>query len=87
MMESISKHLPHYFSLITIFVAGLVGFYVFSYDQSFQISAVIAMSLAYISWGVIHHTVHKDLCLAIVLEYAAVAVLGAVLVLSLIFQS
>ena len=86
-MKNFVKHLPHYFSLITIFVAGLIGFYIYSYDQSFQISVVIAMSLAYVSWGIIHHTVHRDLCLAIVLEYVAVAILGTVLILSLIFRA
>ena len=32
------KHLPHYVSLIAIFLAGLVGFYVFSYDKYFRVS-------------------------------------------------
>lgn len=83
-MQSFLKHLPHYFSLITIFVAGIIGFSVFSYDRSFQISVVIAMSLAYISWGVIHHVVHKDICLSIVMEYVAISILGSVLILTLI---
>ncbi|MFZ3301927.1 MAG: hypothetical protein WA152_04410 [Microgenomates group bacterium] len=86
-MKSFIKHISHYFSLMTIFIAGVVGFYVFSYDQSFQIAVVIAMSLSYVSWGVIHHAIHKDLCLSIVLEYAAIALLGSVLILSLIFRS
>lgn len=85
-MKNFIKHISHYFSLITIFVAGIVGFYVFAYDQSFQVAVVIAMSLAYISWGVIHHAIHKELCLAIVLEYTAIAILGSVLILSLIFR-
>lgn len=82
-----TKHFPHYVSLISILVAGLVGFYVFSFDRSFQVSVVLAMSLAYVSWGVIHHTIHRDICLAIFLEYLAVAILGTIMVLSLIFRS
>jgi hypothetical protein len=81
------KHLSHYFSLITIFAAGIIGFYAFSYDRSFQLSVLIALALSYISWGIIHHTIHKDICLAIVLEYIVVAILGVVMVFSLIFRS
>ena len=84
-MKNNFKHLSHYFSLITIFVAGIIGFYVFSYDRSFQLSVLIALALSYISWGIIHHTIHKDICLTIVMEYVAVSVLGLVLILTLLF--
>ena len=86
-MQSIIKHLPHYFSLITIFVAGLLGFYFFSYDKSFLVAIAVSLSASYVSWGIIHHTIHKDICLAIVLEYLAIAILGSILVLSLIFRT
>lgn len=85
-MKNNFKHFSHYFSLVTIFIAGIVGFYIFSYDKSFQLSVLIALALSYVSWGIIHHTIHKDLCLAIVLEYIAVAVVGVVMVFSLIFR-
>ena len=81
------KHLPHYISLVSIFLAGVIGFFVYSYDKSFQIGVVFAMALAYISWGIIHHTIHKDICLSIILEYVAVAILGVVLMFSLIFRT
>ena len=86
-MQSLKKHLPHYISLVGIFIAGLVGFYFYSYDQLFQIGIVVAMSLAYISWGIIHHTIHEDICFSIILEYIAVAILGVVMVFSLIFRT
>lgn len=81
-----TKHLPHYISLIAILVVGFIGFYVFSYDHFFQVGVVIALSLSYISWGIIHHTLHKDICLTIVLEYVAIAILGIVMALSLIYR-
>jgi len=83
-MQQFLKHLPHYISLVSIFIAGIIGFYIYSYDQGFQISVVISLALAYISWGIIHHTIHKDICLAIVLEYVAISILGLVLILTLI---
>ncbi len=85
MIKFETKHIPHYVSLLAILVAGLIGFYAFSYDRGFQISVSIALALAYVSWGIIHHTIHRDVCLAIVLEYVAVSILGLVLVLSLLF--
>lgn len=81
------KHLSHYISLIGILVAGLLGFYFFSYDRFFQIGIAAALASAYVSWGIIHHTIHGDICLSIVLEYITVAILGFVMVLSLIYRS
>lgn len=81
------RDLPHYISLFSIFVAGIIGFYVFSFDRTFQLAVVFSVSLAYVSWGVIHHTIHKDICLSIVLEYIAISILGAVMLLSLIYRS
>lgn len=86
-MESLKKHLPHYISLFAIFGAGLIGFYLFSYDRGFQMAVAISLGLSYVSWGVIHHTIHKDICLQIILEYVAIAILGVIAVFSLIFRA
>lgn len=85
-MESFKKHIPHYFSLIAIFFVGVMGFYLFSYDKTFQIGVAVALSSAYVSWGVIHHAIHKDISLSVVLEYVAVAILGLIMILSLILR-
>lgn len=78
------KHFTHYVSLIGILIAGILGFYFYSYDRSFQIAVTVALATSYVSWGLIHHAIHKDICPSIVLEYVTVAVLGAVMVISLI---
>ncbi|MDP3917900.1 MAG: hypothetical protein Q8Q30_01865 [Candidatus Woesebacteria bacterium] len=85
-MQNFIKHMPHYISLIFIFIAGIIGFYVFSYDTNFQIGVAFALASAYVSWGIIHHTIHKDICLAIVIEYITVAILGMVITLSLVYR-
>lgn len=85
-MQSLKKHLPHYISLIGIFIAGEIGFYLFSYDTFFQVGIVVAMAAAYVSWGIIHHTIHKDICLSVVIEYITVAILGLVIALGLIYR-
>lgn len=86
-MKNFIKHFPHYVSLISIFIAGLVGFYVFYYDRYFQIAIVVALSVSYVSWGIMHHAVHKDICWKVIFEYIAVSILGLVLIISLLFRT
>jgi len=85
-MKHISKHLPHYLSLLGIFIVGFLGFLIFSYDKGFQIAILASIAMSYVAWGIIHHHIHKDLYLAVVIEYIAVAILGFVIVFSIVFQ-
>lgn len=87
MLKNIAKHLPHYLPLIGILVVGLAAFWVFSYDRFFQIAVAVASALAYVAWGVIHHAIHRDLYLSVILEYIVIASLGLVIVFSLIFRA
>lgn len=82
-----TKHLYHYIPLIGVLVAGLFGFWLFSYDKNFQAAIVVATSLGYFSWGMVHHRIHDDLHLEVVLEYLAISVLGVVIILGLIFRA
>jgi len=82
-----SKHLPHYFSLIGILTATIIGFLVFSYDKNFQLAIITSASISYFVWGIIHHILHKDLNLQIALEYLVVASIGFVVGVSVIFRS
>jgi hypothetical protein len=86
-MRSISRHLPHYLSLIGILAVGTVGFVIFSYDKVFQMGILIAVAAGYLTWGIVHHAIHRDLNLSVVIEYLVVAILGFVVVFSLIFRS
>ena len=86
-MKYITRYFPHYFPLIGIFLAGIAAFVFFSYDRAFQLMVGIAMAVAYVVWGVVHHAIHKDLYLAVVIEYLAVAILGLVIIFSLVFNA
>ena len=86
-MRRYAKHLPHYFSLIGILVAVVVGFVVFSYDKNFQLALITAASVSYFVWGVIHHLIHGNLSWQVLLEYGVFASLGFVIGVSLIFRS
>ena len=85
-MKSFARHLPHYLSLFGILLAGFAGLILFSYDKNFQMSVALATAAAYVVWGIVHHAFHKDLYLEVVLEYAAIAFIGVVIIFSLIVR-
>lgn len=85
-MKDISKHLPHYLSLLGIIILAAFGFYYFSWDKSFQLAILVGVAVSYVSWGMTHHFIHKDLTLSVILEYIAVALLGLTIVTSLIIR-
>lgn len=85
-MKRIFKDLAHYLSLLGIFLAGIVSFVFFSYDEGFQIAVVIATAIAYVFWGLIHHFLHRDLYFSVIVEYVAVALLGMVIALTLVLR-
>ncbi|MGD8744195.1 MAG: hypothetical protein PVJ52_01190 [Candidatus Woesebacteria bacterium] len=86
-MNKYSNRLSHYLPLIGIIITGLLGFVLFSYDKAFQSVLLVAVATSYVVWGVIHHKIHDDLYLAVVVEYIVIATLGLVIVFSLLFRA
>lgn len=86
-MKHFSQQLNHYLPLLGIICATIVGFILFPTDKSFKEVIMIASAAAYVSWGIVHHMHHKDLTLMILVEYMAVALLGVVIVFSVLFRS
>jgi len=86
-MSKIIKDLSHYLPLLGVLGFGFLGFFLFSYDRGFQIVVIIATAFGYLTWGLIHHSLHKDLTAGVVWEYLAFAFLGLVLALSILFNS
>lgn len=80
------KNFHHYIPLLGILVAGILGFLFFSYDRLFQMILIAAMGIAYVVWGLIHHYIHDELNLSLVVEYVSVAVFGVVVVYSVILR-
>ncbi|OGM76414.1 hypothetical protein A2210_00195 [Candidatus Woesebacteria bacterium RIFOXYA1_FULL_40_18] len=86
-MKNFSKDLAHYIPLFGLLAAGFVAFWLFSYDRVFQIATAIATALAYVLWGVVHHYIHRDLNISVVVEYLVIASLGLVVIFSLVLRS
>ena len=86
-MKAFLKDLSHYMVLFGILLAGFAGLILFSYDKNFQISVAVALVAAYVSWGIVHHHLHRDLHFEVVLEYLIVAILGFVIIFSVIIRT
>lgn len=86
-MAKVSRHVQHYTPLLGILAAGFLGFLLFSYDRNFQAAIVVAVAAGYVSWGFVHHHLHQDLELSVIIEYLAVAIVGVVVVFSILFRA
>ena len=74
-------------ALFGILIAGFAGLILFSYDKNFQVASAVATAASYVAWGVVHHHLHKDLHLETFVEYVAIAVLGLVIIFSMIVRT
>lgn len=86
-MKRIIKHLSHSLLLIGILLAGFAGLILFSYNKEMQMIIAIITAGAYVVWGVIHHTHNRDFHWEVLLEYLAVALLGYVIIFTLIIRA
>lgn len=86
-MIDIKKNLSHYFSLFGILILTFIGFFVFSYDKNFQLAIIGAACVGYFTWGIVHHLIHNDLNMQLIIEYAVVASLGFVIGTSVIYRA
>jgi hypothetical protein len=72
--------------LVFVLGVGLIGFFVFSYMREVQMAIAAGLAIAYFVWGVMHHYIHKDLTVSVILEYVLFAILGYVILTSLILR-
>lgn len=81
------KDLKHYLALMTILSIGLGLFWVFNYNRQAQVGITIVIAVAYVLWGIIHHSIKKNLHWRIALEYLVVASMASVLVIYLLLRA
>jgi hypothetical protein len=73
--------------LFGILLAGFAGLILFSYDKAFQIAIATALVVSYIAWGAAHHYLGRDLHFETIVEYVVVAILGFVIIFSLVIRT
>ena len=81
------KDLKHYLFLGSILSIGFGLFWIFNYNRLAQMGITLALGAAYILWGVIHHSIKKELHWRIILEYAIVAIVASVVVIFLLLRA
>jgi EamA domain-containing membrane protein RarD len=74
----------HYLPLVAVMVAAIVGFVLFSHDTALKISLAIATGFSYFVWGLVHHYIHKDLSIDVVIEYLVICIFGVISIISLV---
>ena len=82
-----TKDLKHYLGLIAFLSIGLALFLVFNYNRQIQMGIALAMSVIYVAWGIIHHTIKKELHPRIILEYVLVAIVASVVMIFLLMRT
>lgn len=78
-------HVWHLVVLGLILLGGGVTFFFVGGNSSAQLSVGIVTSLAYVAWGILHHSVEKDLHPKVVIEYVLIGLL-AILVFSVVLR-
>jgi len=81
------KETKVYLVLISILVAGFCLFIGFSYSRVAQMGITIALSAAYVIWGIYYHWSKKELHPRIIIEYLAIAFLASVFVIALLLRA
>ena len=77
----ITKHIPYYIGLITIFTVGLLFSIALSPNIFLQALTVVVTITLYMAWGILHHYRSHELTKKIMIEYVLIGILG----LSMIF--
>lgn len=81
------KEWKHYLILFSILGFGLYLFRIFSFNRQVQIWLIVAIAFVYLNWGVVYHWLKKELHLRVVIEYLAVALLAAIMMIFLLLRA
>ncbi len=82
-----TKDLKHYLALIAFLSISLALFLVFNFNRQIQMGITLIMAGGYIIWGVVHHSVKKELHPRIISEYILVATVASIVVIFLLMRT
>lgn len=83
MMTNIRRHLWYYSVTVLIFTLGLILIALNGSDNRLQALLITMTATCYFLWSLLHHYIHHELHLWVVIEYILFASLGIVLSLYL----
>lgn len=76
LLNKLREYFAHYLILSIILLIGLAAFWNFRFVGSFQLMVVGLTGLAFLVWGIIHHSLMGDLHLRVFFEYLFTTVFG-----------
>ena len=85
--EDIREHFDHYLALLFILGFGIASFVFFQRTPQMQIVSAFLTTSFYVLWGIVHHYIEKDLHIRVVVEYMTVALLGFLILWSIIYRA
>lgn len=74
----------HSLVLVAMLALGVYTFFYVRPNTSMQLLIGIITSVAYVSWGLIHHALEKDLHAKVVVEYVLIGAIAIVLLVTII---
>ena len=79
MTGRIKKHFLYYVGLLLMQSIGLLLVFFAASDKFLQLTVITFMTLCYVLWCILHHHLHHDLTLKIMIEYILIGLLGLVI--------
>ena len=86
-IEDLKEHFGHYLALVFILTFGIGALLFFQRTPQMQIISAFLTASFYVLWGIVHHYVEKDLQIRVVIEYIMVALLGFLILWSIIVRT
>ena len=74
-------HALHFLVLALLLGAGAVAFFLVRGSDALQLFVGIVTAVAYVTWGLLHHALQKDLHPKVVIEYVLIGVISVVLLI------
>lgn len=79
MATNFRKHFWYYITTIVIFSLGLALVALNAHDTKLQALFIVMTATCYFVWSLLHHYVHHELHVRVVIEYILIALLGVIL--------
>lgn len=87
MWHSFSRHTFEYLILVLMGAVFIMAFVMVGHNMSARIGLSLSVSSIYVIWAILHHWLDHDLTVKIILEYACLAALAALILIGLAIQS
>lgn len=79
MGKNLKKHALHYCVYALIFGVGLLLVLLNKQNTSLEAFFIFMIAILYFTWSMVHHYIHHDLHVRVVIEYILIVALGLVL--------